>query len=161
MKVSRIADVCSVILLKTKTIFVFDMKYLHVLRGSGNNCTCLDCVVLYGGVCDTTKDNDFLDELENKVIKYISFTPTGRIRKISDSYMDSCINDVIRPIVKKYAKIHENQYLRKYYLFMPLIFLMTSDRKAAELWYRRSRNWVFTDIIKQMKESSKKPIEYD
>lgn len=134
----------------------------HFLKGTGDNCTCYDCVVLYGGKCDTTPDNNFLDSLEVKILKYLNFTPTGRARKISDSYMDSCINNIVRPAVRKYLKVHQNQFDRKYYYFMPLLYLMTSDRKeGANHWYRRSRNMLFNDFTKEVREASKEPIEND
>lgn len=137
------------------------MSKIHILRGRGNNCTCMDCITLYGGKCDTSADNNFLDSIEEKVIEYLSFTPKGKVRKTSDYFMDSCINNIIRPAVRKYAKIHVNQFDRKYYLFMPMIYLMTSDRKSAEHWYRRARNWVYNDVIKQMQDASKDKIEYE
>lgn len=138
------------------------MNYIHILRGTGDNCTCTDCVVLYGGECATTKDNNFLDDLEIKVLKYLNFTPTGRVRKISDAYMDSCINNIVRPAIRKYTKCHRNQFNRYYYGFMPLLYLMTSTRKeGARLWYRRSRNMLYTDIVDEVLSASTMPIEYD
>lgn len=123
------------------------MTYIHILKGTGSNCTCYDCVVLYGGKCATTKDNNFLDHLEKKVLKYLTKTPTGKPRKISDSYMDKCIEEVVRPEVSKYLKIKRNLFDRQYYSFMPLLFIMTSQNKEATKWYKRARNWEF-DLIR-------------
>lgn len=119
---------------------------IHILYGTGTNCTCYDCFDLYGGECATTRDNDFLDALEEKVIQYLELTPTGRKRVTSDSYMDKCINDVVSPAVRKELKIKTTVFDKQYYSFMPLLFLMTSERKKANRWYRRSRNWIYSDI---------------
>lgn len=135
---------------------------LHILRGTGKNCTCLDCIVLYGGECQTTRTNNFLDKLEQKVLHYLNTTPTGKQRKVSDSFMDSCINDVVRPMVRKHEKVHTNQFNRYYYGFMPLLYIMTSDRKeGARYWYRRARNWEYEKVIEDIKKASKDPIDYD
>lgn len=128
------------------------MTYIHILRGTGNNCTCYDCAVLYGGKCDTTPDNNFLDKLEKQVLQYLNYTPTGKPRKKSDLYSDSVINEIMRPALRKYWKVQNNQFDRKYYTLMPLVYLMTSDRKEASGWYRRSRNWLFNSIHKEFEE---------
>ena len=74
------------------------------------------------------RDNDFLDALEKKVIKYLNFTPTGKRKKPSASYIDTCIFLIIRPAVKKHAKITENKFNLAYYAFMPLLFHARSPR---------------------------------
>ncbi len=138
------------------------MTYIHFLRGSGDNCTCYDCPVLYGFDCPTTPENNFLDQLEASALKYLNLTPTGKVRKVSDSYMDSCINDIVRPKVKKFERIHRNQFDRKYYCFMPLLYLITSDRKeGANRWYRKARGMLYNQIIAEIKTASKEPLEND
>jgi len=125
---------------------------MHILYGTGTNCTCFDCVVLYGGECDTTKDNDFLDEIEEKVLKFLTVTPTGREKKVSDAAMDEVLDTVVRPMVQKYCKVQRKTFYQVFYGFMPLLYLMTSDKKEARRWYRRSRIWLFSELVERLKE---------
>lgn len=146
-------------------VFTFEIGMydgIHILKGTGDNCTCYDCVVLYGGECDSTEDNNILDVLEENIVNYLNFTPTGRPRKTSDYYMDSCIEKVVMPIVVKYLKIKKNQFYHKYYSFMPLLYLMTSDRKlGARYFYRRTRNWMFNDFKKGVLLAPTTPVNTD
>lgn len=130
--------------IKTKN----NMDGIHFLKGTGSNCTCNDCAVLYGGTCYTTPTNNFLDKLEQDVQKWLSFTPTGRPKKVSDNYTDQCIERVVRPAFMKYKKISRSQFYEKYYSFLPLIFLMNSDKKDAKHMYRKARIMLFWDIEK-------------
>lgn len=132
------------------------MNGIHFLKGSGSNCTCYDCSVLYGGKCYTTPTNNFLDRLEKDVRKYLAFTPTGRPKKVSDHYLDRCIEDVIRVPFMKFAKIDKSLFYKKYYTLLPLIFLMTSDKAEARGMYRRGRQILFTSITDEYKNEQKK-----
>lgn len=132
------------------------MTRIHILKGTGDNCTCNDCSVLYGGDCWTTPYNDFLDMLELAVVNYLTLTPTGRTRIVSDGIMNKCIEEIVRPMVQKFSKVTRSQFYNQYYGFMPLLYLMTSEKKMARYWYRRSRLWLFLDFEKSVKESSKK-----
>lgn len=140
---------------------------IHILRGRGDNCSCYDCCVLYGGECATTKTNDFLDTLEEQVNEYLNFTPTGKPRVNSSSYIDKCIDVVIRPAVCKFLKVKKKDFYEKYYVFTQLIFLMTSDKRGAESMYRRARGMLFDTLEREFTHAtvtfSKKypPVEGD
>lgn len=133
---------------------------MTIVIGKGGNCSCYDCIVLYGGKCATTKDNNFLDDLEKSIAKY-GYTEKGKKRAVTDAFMDNCISEVVYPKIKKYAKVHRNQFNRHYYSFMPLLFLMTSTHKEAEKMYRRARHTLFSDFIDTVKKASKDKIDYD
>ena len=121
-------------------------EYIHILKGTGNNCSCGDCSVLYGGECYTTPINNFLDILEKAVINNLKFTPTGKIKKISNYQIDSCIETVVRPLFKKYKNIKDTRFYDYFYNFLPLIFILTSNEKEARGFYRRSRMQIFMSI---------------
>ena len=80
---------------------------IHILRGTGRNCTCGDCPVLYGGECWTTPENDFLDALGARVAKA---TVNGRV--VSKNDMHKAL-EAIRSPVKKYLHISEEIYNRE------------------------------------------------
>lgn len=130
---------------------------IHILYGTGTNCTCYDCVDLYGGECATTVDNDFLDELEEKVIAYLTYTPTGRLKKQSDFAMEDTIERIVRPAVMKHLQIPAKAFYEVFYGFMPVLYLMTSDRKQESRWYRKARYWLFdefrTNLYKKLNEA--------
>lgn len=130
---------------------------IHILKGTGNNCTCYDCPVLYGGDCPSTPVNNFLDKIENLLIEFLSKTPTGRPRRVSSPMMERVIEEIIRmPFCKKY-KISKDRFYNGFYLFLPLVFLMTSDKKDAKEAYRKARIMLFyriSDEIKTLKLDS-------
>jgi hypothetical protein len=136
-----------------KPIGEFIGEGIHVLYGTGANCSCYDCVVLYGGECDSTPTNNFLDSLEEAVIEYLAKTPTGKIRKKSDSYMDKCIEVIVKPHILAFTGINGKRFYNYYFGFMPLLYLMTSaNKKEAPKFYRISRNMVFTQMIEELKK---------
>lgn len=102
------------------------MAEIHFLRGRGNNCTCYDCAVLYGGTCSTTPDNNFLDKVEKTILKilegkYISY---GRINKAIEA---------IRPLAKKYYKIDNKTFDKYFYNWLPLVFIITSTLPTKQI----------------------------
>lgn len=125
---------------------------IHVLYGTGSNCTCYDCVVLYGGKCATTPINNMLDDLEEAVLEYLGKTPTGKVRKKSDSYMDKCIEHVVKPHILSFEKIDGKRFYNYYYGFMPLLYLMTSANKEAKRFYRMSRQMLYSNMIEELKK---------
>lgn len=127
------------------------MNGIHFLRGSGSNCTCADCSVLYGGDCFTTPVNNMLDRVEERVIKFLTYTPTGRIKKNSNNHIDMAIEHAVKGPVCKFLKIKSDQFYEKYYCFLPLVFLLMSDRKSAKRMYRRARYCLFRSIEEEFK----------
>lgn len=127
---------------------------IHILKGTGRNCTCGDCAVLYGGSCGTTKDNDFMDRVESIALKQLG----------SKTYV--CKSDIhrfleaIRPVVRKRYKWTNAQYDKHYYTWSPFLYMNLGYRedkgKRYEHWdarraFRRARLWVLWDIEKQFK----------
>lgn len=120
---------------------------LHILKGTGDNCSCHDCVVLYGGECYTTPINNMLDDMEAKLELYLAKTPTGREKKKTGYAIDSAIEKVMMPIFKKEAAITKTVFYKKYYAFLPLVYLMTSEAKHNDRrLYARARMSIYLDI---------------
>lgn len=125
------------------------METIHILKGTGDNCSCYDCAVLYGGTCGTTEINNMLDKLEKDLEKYLSFTKTGRKKKQSAYAIDSSIEKIIKPVFTKHLKLKKLEFYEKYYSFLPLIYCMTSDKKSYdEQFYKIGRMMLFNDIEK-------------
>lgn len=115
---------------------------IHFLKGTGSNCTCGDCSVLYGGRCYTTPINNWLDRVERIARRIYDEKPyicKTDLRKFLDS---------IGPLVCKRYKISIEKYSETYYGWSPLFFTMISfkvmeggnyDVASARLMYRRSR----------------------
>jgi hypothetical protein len=116
---------------------------IHILKGTGRNCTCGDCPVLYGGECWTTPENDFLDALGARVAKA---TVNGRV--VSKNDMHKAL-ETIRSPVKKYLHISEEIYNENYYALLPLLYIISNgliddqkrqyDRRDARSYWQRAR----------------------
>lgn len=102
------------------------MDGLHILKGTGSNCTCYDCSVLYGGTCGTTPDNNFLDKIEKAILKEVEnkYFSYGRINKVLET---------IRPQAKKYFKIDNATFDNHYYGWLPLVYIVTSVLKGKAI----------------------------
>lgn len=132
------------------------MTRIHILQGRGSNCTCGDCAVLYGGKCFTTRENNMLDKLEDRVLEYLTKTPGGKIReKVTGPMYNRCIEEVVRPAIQKFLKIEKHVFYRRYYSFVPLVFMMTTPhRESAVYAYRKGRSLLFWSIEKELKEAA-------
>jgi len=126
---------------------------IHILKGTGRNCTCGDCAVLYGGSCGTTKDNDFMDRVEKVALKL------GAKTYICKSDIHRFLEG-IRPIIKKRYRWTNKQFDEKYYTWLPFLYMNLGYRedkgKRYEHWdarraFKRSRLWVLWDIEKGFK----------
>lgn len=130
------------------------MSEIHVLIGRGNNCSCSDCSVLYGGDCYTTPINNMLDKMEVDIEKYLSFTPTGRKKKLSGYAIDSVIEQIIKPVFTKYINNKKIDFYSKYYTFLPLVYLMTSNKKEfSKHYYMKARGMLFNSIETDYKKN--------
>ena len=126
---------------------------IHILRGVGSNCTCGDCVVLYGGKCHTTPTNNMLDAIEKALNQYLNFTPTGKPRKVSDYFIDESVEQILRQPICKREKLTRTQFYQHYYAFTSLVYLMTSDKREARYGYRRARYMLYTTLIRELRDS--------
>ena len=93
------------------------MSNICVLRGRGDNCTCDDCVVLYGGECWTTKINDALDKFDDAVeIHY------NKNKNLSHYQLYKIITPIFKTIKKDCVKLKVSDLDNYYKMFMPLMF---------------------------------------
>lgn len=135
------------------------MAEIHFLRGRGDNCTCHDCSVLYGGTCYTTPYNNLLDKIEKKVLKSLDhkYISKGRINRSIEE---------IRPLAKKYFKISDSIFDSYFYNWLPLIFIMTSGLHKKDIHpnasaydvrrkYMDARIWTLWAIEKEYELSKK------
>lgn len=135
------------------------MDGIHILRGRGNNCTCYDCSVLYGGTCYTTPYNNFLDKIEKSVLKAVDN------RYISYGRMNKAI-EAIRPHAIKYFKISSKEFDSYFYNWLPLLFIMTSTLHKKDIHpnasaydvrrkYMEARLFILWGIEKEYKQKNK------
>lgn len=128
---------------------------IHLLKGTGSNCTCGDCAVLYGGTCYTTPINNFLDRIDAAALKVV-----GQKTYICISDLHRFLEKVRQPVKKRY-KLTNDQYDERYYSWAPLFYMALGyreDRNKRYDWhearraYRRARGWVLSDIEKALKQ---------
>lgn len=137
------------------------MTRIHVLKGTGDNCTCGDCSVLYGGTCYTTPINNFLDRIE-KTVKSVSKNE-GKI--VSKADMRRAL-EAMRPLFRKRYKITGAEYDKCYYGYLPLAIFCANgyaegskhnyDKSEARHFYRLARFWVLRDLEKNTGLDKKK-----
>lgn len=121
------------------------MNGIHILKGTGDNCTCYDCSVLYGGDCWTTPDNNKLDKLEKSFEQFMSKTPTGRMKKVSDWAYCDFIENHLKTVMCK--GMSEKLYYEHFYSWLPLLFMMSSPHKEkARQRYRQARYSIYYKI---------------
>jgi hypothetical protein len=121
---------------------------IHILKGTGDNCTCHDCIVLYGGECDTTPINNMLDKMEEDIQKFLDFTPTGRKKKPSRYAIESAVETIIKPMWKKYSKSKVDFY-SKFHIFSPLVYFVTSQKKNYDSYYYKRTRALLLDLIEE------------
>lgn len=119
------------------------MSDLHILKGTGNNCSCNDCSVLYGGDCYTTPINDFLDSIQEKVRAYI---PTMRVREASSA--DKALNHIKKDLLRE-LEISSTVYYKRYYVIVQLVYLFTSTFAYVDKYEYRRVRYVLWQIIKE------------
>jgi hypothetical protein len=125
------------------------MTKIHILKGTGDNCTCGDCAVLYGGECYTTPENNFLDQLGERIAKA---TVNGRI--VSKNDMHKAL-EAMRSPVKKYIHLNDATYNEHYYALLPLLYIIANglvldekrnyDQSDARLHWKRARMFAFRE----------------
>lgn len=119
------------------------MTTIHILKGTGDNCTCGHCAVLYGGECHTTPENNFLDRLGGRIAKA---TVNGRV--VSKNDMHKAL-EAIRSPVKKYMHLNDAAYNENYYALLPLLYIIANglvlderrnyDQSDARHYWKRAR----------------------
>lgn len=122
---------------------------LHILRGTGSNCTCGDCAVLYGGTCGTTRMNNMLDQFDLLIEK--TLVTKG---KNPSEYQSNKLFRWLCPRVCKLEKISPKQFNSFYYCFAVLIFMAwgTTPEVRKTHMYRRARMIAYGDIMNQIKK---------
>jgi hypothetical protein len=125
------------------------MTRVHILKGTGDNCSCADCPVLYGGECYTTPENDFLDKLGERISKA---TVNGRV--VSKNDMHKAL-EAMRSPVKKYLHVSDEIYNKNYYALLPLLYIISNglvaderrryDRHDARSYWQRARMFAFRE----------------
>ena len=138
------------------------MNNIHILYGNGENCTCNDCVVLYGGNCGTTPVNNLLDNMELEVLSFLRSTPTGRVRVNSEPYTDKVIESVIYPILRTNSVgiLTMTNFNKQYYIWLPFVYLLTTERIKGRQ-YRTWRGQFFQELLKRADIKIKQQDIYD
>lgn len=138
------------------------MNGLHILKGTGDNCTCFDCPVLYGSDCYSTPMNNVLDEfdafIENELVAKNKKQSTYQL---FNAY--SVIAGKLHKIDKYKRKVWDNHYS----LLSPLFFMawgkalsIGGDREM----YRNTRALSYfhiLDVLKQIEENEKSSTNED
>lgn len=131
------------------------MDGIHFLKGTGSNCTCSDCSVLYGGTCSTTAENNFLDRIEKVALTLVG-TKSYICRWDTTKFLEA-----IRPIVRKRYKWSNAEYDKQFYVWLPFLYMAVGykenkdknyDHSDARLMYKRARSLTFWNIEKALKQ---------
>ena len=95
-----------------------------ILKGSGSNCTCGDCSVLYGGTCYTTPINNWLDRVEK-----IAYSVVGKKKYICATDVNKFL-EKLRPLVCNRYKIKRNKFDKNYYMWAPMFYHCLAYRES-------------------------------
>lgn len=120
-----------------------------ILKGNGDNCTCIDCIVLYGGECLTTPINNALDKFDCEV---------EELFKRGKNLSHYQLYKIIKPVFKTIKK--DNPYLSVKYLddcykmFMPLMYFSWGIDKEIRNTrdYKEERYSVYWYITKYLEK---------
>lgn len=116
-----------------------------MLKGSGSNCTCYDCSVLYGGECYSTPINNMLDRMET-IVKTIGVSKRDGSLRVENTL------DQMRSLVLKRLKITAQKFNKKYNLLLPLYFMALTCpnpvRKSE--WYRHARFSLYLNLEREL-----------
>lgn len=112
-----------------------------ICRGTGHNCTCYDCIVLYGGSCQTSFHNDILDAFTEEVKKIMK----NGSREMSKTALHECLDALKKLVVQNY-NVSSQKFHKEYYSFIPLVFYVIGYEQTSflESYYsveRRCKSW--------------------
>ena len=119
---------------------------IHILKGTGENCTCGDCSVLYGGDCWTTQMNNLLDKFDEKVYELWVLAKNPSVYQIQKTLAP------FKKEIMKMEKITSKEFDEYFYLFSGLFFMAWATNKTARQTqsYRQTRHTMFRIIIKRI-----------